>query len=60
MKVVQHVPAGKLVRIKPGAERCDCAEQAEFAPEEQLWTVFRERMIYCPPCATKEGIGPDG
>jgi hypothetical protein len=59
MKVVQHIPAGKLIRIRPGAECCDCMKQAEFAPEEQAWTIYRENIVYCPACAKREMNGPN-
>jgi hypothetical protein len=57
-----HVNVGKLVRANPLAECCDCGKEAAEAAEdypEQVWTVWQSIHIYCPTCATNEGIGPD-
>jgi hypothetical protein len=24
-----------------------------------LWTIWAPEMVYCPPCAKGQGIGPD-
>jgi hypothetical protein len=55
----QHVKAYRLLATKPGASCCDCGKEVGDAPEEQIWTIWNRKMIYCPKCAKNEGIGPD-
>ncbi len=55
----QYINAGQLRRIKPNAECCDCGKEVNDAPESQTWTIWNKKLIYCPKCASYEGIGPE-
>jgi len=56
----QYIEAWKLLKLKPSAECCDCGKEVDSAPENQLWTIWNGKLIYCPKCASYEGIGPEG
>lgn len=51
-----RIRVAALLRRRPGAECCDCAEQAEFRPDDQLWTIYNGSIVYCPRCAEYEGL----
>jgi len=55
----QYISAGELARKKPNACCCDCSKEAADRPESEIWTIWNGSMIYCPRCASYEGIGPD-
>lgn len=55
----QYVTALDLFQKKPNASCCDCKKEAAEAPEQQVWTIWNNKLIYCPDCAKKEGIGPN-
>ena len=55
----QYILAGDLVVKQPNAECCDCLADPNDAPEEQTWTIWNNSLIYCPKCASYEGIGPN-
>ena len=55
----KHITASKLLQIKAYAECCDCSKGVDDAPEEQVWTIWNQGILYCPKCATYEGIGPN-
>ncbi len=56
---VEYISAAELVRRKPSAECCECGREAIEAPESSVWTVWHGIHVYCPKCASDEGIGPD-
>lgn len=45
-----------LLKIFPQAECCDCSKSPEDYPEDQVWTIYKDSIIYCPECAKKEGL----
>lgn len=53
----QYITASKLVKLKPSAECCDCSKEADDSPEDEVWTIWNNKLIYCPKCASHEGIG---
>ena len=55
----KHITAASLVKQMPNAECCDCSKEADAAHEEETWTIWNQKIIYCPRCARYEGIGPD-
>jgi hypothetical protein len=50
------ITVANLLKIFPQAECCDCSKNPEDCPEEQLWIVYHDNIIYCPQCAKNENI----
>ncbi|WP_153305892.1 hypothetical protein [Desulfogranum mediterraneum] len=55
----QYVSAWKLLQLKPNADCCDCGKEVDGSLEEGIWTIWSNKLIYCPKCASYEGIGPN-
>ncbi len=55
----QYIQTWKLLQIKPNAECCDCSKEVDGSPEDEIWTILNKKLIYCPKCASYEGIGPN-
>jgi hypothetical protein len=52
-----HIRAEDLFRIHSSAGCCDCTAEAADAPDDEVWTIWNETMIYCPKCAESKNIG---
>lgn len=55
----QHIAVWNLLQLKPNADCCDCGKEADGSPKEEVWTIRTKNLIYCPKCASYEGIGPN-
>jgi hypothetical protein len=55
----QHIRVADLIKHNPAASCCDCGKEAAEAPQAQVWTIWNGTKIYCPRCASSEGIGPN-
>lgn len=56
---VQHVTAERLKASVPAAGCCDCTNEVDQAPDNEIWTIWNGERFYCPACAHNECIGPN-
>lgn len=56
---LQHVRAARLKVIAPTAGCCDCANEVDMAPDDEVWTILDGKRVYCPACARNGGIGAE-
>ncbi len=54
--IVRNVMVSLLIREHPEAYCNDCQKKESQEPEEKVWTVWNETMMYCPTCTREEGI----
>jgi hypothetical protein len=55
----QQIKAIDIDLINPMACCCDCGAEVADAPEEEIWTFWNEKRVYCPKCADHKNVGPD-
>jgi len=56
---VKHVTVELLKEKVPTASCCDCTNEVDLAPDNEIWTIWNGTRFYCPECASNECIGPE-
>lgn len=56
---VEHLTPSALIRKQWRAFCFACGKKPTDATDDALWTIWAPEMVYCPPCAKGQGIGPD-
>ena len=57
--MVRNVMVSLLIREHPHAYCHNCRKKVSEEPEENVWAVWHDTMMYCPACTREEGIVRD-